>query len=220
MDFNLTNNEPEVEINDGGGASPYSPPEAYNPPKIDEQIPYEDMHPLLQKFIDEHKEYDEVLTNFEETIAMIEAGKVDKEVNERLLEFYTFFDENVRKHNIEEEKTIFPTISKIMNETGDHSKSGDFFNAIDVLEDEHAKAFQLSAITFNLFALFSRIPDERSRIIILDAAVVQAKELVELLKVHIYREDTIIFNYAQTKLSTEQLTEMLESLNKEQTNGN
>jgi len=220
MDFNLTNNEQEVEINDGGGASPYSPPEAYNPPKIDEQIPYEDLHPLLQKFTDEHKDYDQVLSNFEETIAMIESGKVDKEVNERLLEFYTFFDEKVREHNIEEEKTIFPTISRIMNETGDHSKSGDFFNAIDVLEDEHAKALQLSAVTFNLFALFSRIPDERSRIIILDAAVVQAKELVELLKVHIYREDTIIFNYAQNKLSDEELTEMLENLNKEQKYGN
>lgn len=220
MDFNLTNIEPEVEINDGGGASPYSPPEAYNPPKIDEQIPYEDLHPLLQKFTDDHKDYDSVLTDFEETLVMIESGKVDKEVNERLLKFYTFFDEEVRPHNIEEEKTIFPVISRIMNETGDHSKSGDFFNAIDVLEDEHTRALQLSSVTFNLFALFSRIPDERSRIIILDAAVVQAKELVELLKVHIYREDTIIFNYAQNKLSTEELTEMLDNLNKEQKYGN
>lgn len=220
MDFNLTNNEAEVEINDGGGASPYSPPEAYNPPKIDEQIPYEDMHPLLQMFMDEHKDYEQILTNFEETLSMIENGKVDKEVNKRLLEFYTYFDEKVREHNIAEEKTIFPAISKIMNETGDHSKSGDFFNAIDVLEDEHTRTLQLSAVTFNLFALFSRIPDERSRIIILDAAVVQAKELVEILKVHIYREDTIIFNYAQTKLSTERLTEMLDNLKKEQKNGN
>lgn len=215
MDFNLTSNEAEVEINDGGGASPYSPPEAYNPPKVDEQIAYEDLHPLLQKFTDEHKEYDQILGNFEETLAMIESGKVDKEINKRLLEFYTFFDEKVREHNIEEEKTIFPAISKIMNDTGDHSKSGDFFNAIDVLEDEHTKALQLSAVTFNLFALFSRIPDERSRIIILDAAVIQSKELVELLKVHIYREDTIIFNYAQNKLSDEDLTEMLDNLNKE-----
>ncbi len=220
MDFSLTNNEAEVEINDGGGASPYSPPEAYNPPKIDEQVPYEDLHPLLQKFTDEHREYDNILVNFEETLTMIESGKVDKEVNARLLEFYTFFDEKVREHNIEEEKTIFPTISRIMNETGDHSKSGDFFNAIDVLEDEHTKALQLSAVTFNLFALFSRIPDERSRIIILDAAVVQAKELVELLRVHIYREDTIIFNYAHNNLSNEELTEMLDNLNKEQKYGN
>lgn len=220
MDFSLTNNEAEVEINDGGGASPYSPPEAYNPPKIDEQVPYEDLHPLLQKFTDDHRDYDNILVNFEETLAMIESGKVDKEVNERLLQFYTFFDEKVREHNLEEEKTIFPTISRIMNETGDHSKSGDFFNAIDVLEDEHTKALQLSAVTFNLFALFSRIPDERSRIIILDAAVVQAKELVELLRVHIYREDTIIFNYAHNNLSNEELTEMLDNLNKEQKYGN
>jgi hemerythrin-like domain-containing protein len=221
MDFTATNPvaEEETEIGDGG-ASPYAPPEAYNPPKIDEQIPYENMHPLLQKFIDEHNDYDRITTNFEETLEMIKSGKVDKEVNDRLLEFYTYFDEKVREHNIEEEKTIFPVISKIMNETGDHSKSGDYFNSIDVLEDEHSKMFQLSAITFNLFALFSRIPDEKSRIIILDAALEQAKELVELLKVHAYREDTIIFNYAQTKLSDEEMTEMLNSLNKEKNYGN
>ena len=210
----------EPEINDDGGASPFAPPEAYNPPQVDEQIPYEEMHPLLQHFLDEHRDYDAILNRFEATIAMIEGGKVDREIDERLTEFYTYFDEGVREHNIMEEKTIFPKISEIMNETGDHSKSGDYFNAIDVLEDEHAKALQLSSVTFTLFALFSRIHDERSRIIILDVALTQAKELIELLRVHIYREDTIIFNYAQTKLSVEFMDEMLTKLKKETKNGN
>jgi len=59
-----------------------------------------------------------------------------------------------------------------------------------------------------MFALFSRIPDERSRYIILDVALNQAKELLELLKVHIYREDSIIFTYAQRNFTNEELTEI------------
>ena len=91
MDFNMTNNaaemdfstapvvntEPEIEIDDGGGASPFAPPEAYNPPKVDEEIPYEDMHPFLQEFIDDHNAYTKELNAFEATIALIEGGKVD-----------------------------------------------------------------------------------------------------------------------------------------------
>jgi hemerythrin-like domain-containing protein len=70
------------------------------------------------------------------------------------------------------------------------------------------KSIQLAAVTSNMFALFSRIPDERSRYIILDVALNQAKELLELLRVHIYREDSIIFIYAQKHFSDEELTEI------------
>ncbi len=212
-------NEQEIEIGNAEGASPFAPPEAYDPPKVDEEIPYEDMHPLLQELIDEHKAYSEKLTEFEETLAMIEGGKVDKEIDDRLRDFFSHFDEEIREHHLNEEKTLFPIISKKMFADGSHSKGDENFNAIDVLEDEHIKSIQLAAVIFNLFALFSRIPDERSRIIILDVALTQAKELVELLKVHIYREDTIIFNYAQKNLSEDELTKMHEML-KENNNGN
>jgi len=212
-------NENEIEIGNAKGASPFAPPEAYNPPKVDEEIPYEDMHPFLQELMDEHKAYSNKLTEFEETLTMIEGGKVDKEIDDRLRDFFSHFDEEIREHHLNEEKTLFPIISKKMFDEGSHSKGDENFNAIDVLEDEHIKSIQLAAVTFNLFALFSRIPDERSRIIILDVALTQAKELVELLKVHIYREDTIIFNYAQKNLSNDELTKMHEML-KENNNGN
>lgn len=211
MEFNpntTIESEPEVEIDMEGGVSPYAPPEAYDPPSKDEEIPYEDMHPFLQEFIDEHNAYTKELNAFEATIAMIEGGKVDKEMDERLRQFFTYFDEEVVTHNQEEEKYLFPRISKKMTETGEHSKSDENFNVIDVLEDDHVKTIQLAAVAFNMFALFSRIPDERSRYMILDIALNQAKELLELLKVHIYREDTIIFTYAQRNFSDEELTEI------------
>ena len=211
MEFNpntTIESEPEVEIDMEGGVSPYAPPEAYDPPSKDEEIPYEDMHPFLQEFIDEHNAYTKELNAFEATIALIEGGRVDKEIDERLRQFFTFFDEEVVTHNQEEEKYLFPRISKKMTETGEHSKSDENFNVIDVLEDDHVKSIQLAAVASNMFVLFSRIPDERSRYMILDIALNQAKELLELLKVHIYREDNIIFTYAQKHFSDEELTEI------------
>ena len=194
------------------GASPFSPPEAYSPPKIDEEIEYKDMNPFLQSLMDEHKLYSQKVNEFEETLALIEGGKVDKEVDDRLRIFFSYFDEEIREHHLNEEKTLFPIISKKMNEDGSHSKSDENFNVIDVLEDEHIKSIQLAAVTFNMFALFSRIPDERSRMMILDVALSQAKDLVELLKVHIFREDTIIFNYAQKNLTDDEFAKIQKML--------
>lgn len=211
MNFNPnppTETEPEVEIDMEGGVSPYAPPEAYNPPSKSEEIPYEDMHPFLQEFIDEHNAYTKELNAFEATIAMIEGGRVDKDIDERLRQFFAFFDEKVVGHNQEEEKYLFPRISKKMTESGEHSQADENFNVIDILEDDHVKSLQMAAVTFNMFVLFSRIPDERSRYIILDVALNQAKELLELLRVHIYREDTIIFTYAQQNFTDEELTEI------------
>ena len=211
MSFNPnppTETEPEVEIDMEGGVSPYAPPEAYNPPSKDEEIPYEDMHPFLQEFIDDHNSYTKELNAFEATIAMIEGGRVDKDIDERLRQFFSFFDETIVNHNQEEEKYFFPRISKKMIADGEHSQADENYTVIDVLEDDHVKSIQIAAVTFNMFALFSRIPDERSRYIILDVALNQAKELIELLRVHIYREDTIIFTYAQKNFSDEELTEI------------
>lgn len=211
MEFNpntAIETEPEVEIDMEGGVSPYAPPEAYAPPSKNEEIPYEDMHPFLQEFIDDHNAYTKELNAFEATIALIEGGKVDQSIDERLRQFFFFFDKKVVTHNQEEEKYLFPRISKKMTETGEHSKADENFNVIDVLEDDHVKSIQLAAVTSNMFALFSRIPDERSRYIILDVALNQAKELLELLRVHIYREDSIIFVYAQKNFTNEELTEI------------
>jgi len=199
------------EINIGEAEmSPFSPPSAYDAPK-EEEVAYEDMHPFLQELMDEHKEYSQKLEMFEETIMLIEGGRIDKEIDARLREFFAYMDEEVIPHNRLEEKALFPAISKSMVKEGKHSKGDEKFNVIDVLEDEHVKIIQMVSVTFNMFALFVRIPDERSRIMILDVAINQSKELLELLKLHIYREDTIIFSYASRYLSVSELSEIQES---------
>lgn len=197
------------EINIGeNSASPFSPPKATIASEKEEEIPYKEMHPLLQRLIDEHKAYSKKLEEFEETLQIIESGKINREIDKRLRDFFAYLDEEIAPHNRYEESELFPRISEKMNKDGSHSKGEENFNVIDVLEDEHIKAIQLSAVTFNMFALFARIPDERSRIMILDVALNQARELIELLKLHIYREDTIIFSYAHRNFSFEELSEM------------
>ncbi len=76
------------------------------------------------------------------------------------------------------------------------------------MEDDHIRMLQLAAISFNLFGLVTRIPDEGSRIVILDLAVEQSKALIEMLKLHIFREDNVVFPMANKYLSTEVLDEM------------
>jgi len=202
--MNATAEIEEIDIGENS-ASPFSPPDAYSASDKEEEIPYEDMHPLLQRLIDEHKAFSEKLTEFEETIQIIESGKIDREIDKRLRDFFAYLDEEIIPHNQDEEKKLFPKISEKMNRDGTHSKGDENFNVIDVLEDEHVKTIQLSAVTFNMFALFARIPDERSRLIILDVAINQARKLIEMLKLHIYREDTIIFSYAHRNFSFEKL---------------
>jgi len=202
--MNATAEIEEIDIGENS-ASPFSPPDAYSASEKEEEIPYEDMHPILQRLIDEHKAFSEKLTEFEETIQIIESGKIDREIDKRLRDFFAYLDEEIIPHNQDEEKKLFPKISEKMNRDGTHSKGDENFNVIDVLEDEHVKTIQLSAVTFNMFALFARIPDERSRLMILDVAINQARKLIEMLKLHIYREDTIIFSYAHRNFSFEEL---------------
>lgn len=166
-----------------------------------DEISYEDMHPFLQELIDEHHLYTKELNAFEEAIAMIESGKVDKEVDDILRQFFTYFDEQIVSYDQEGEKYLFASVSKKMTEDENS-------NIIGSLETDHMKSIQMAAVAFNMLALFSRIPDEQSRFIVLDVALKQAKELLELLRVHIYREDTMIFPYAQRNFSDEELTEI------------
>ncbi|WP_373028555.1 hemerythrin domain-containing protein [Sulfurovum sp.] len=166
-----------------------------------DEIPYEDMHPFLQELIDEHHVYTKELNAFEEAVAMIESGKVDREVDEKLRQFFSYFDDQIVSYDQEGEKYLFVSVSKKMI-------TDENFNVIEFLEADHVKSIQMAAITFNMLALFSRVPDKQSRFIVLDVALKQAKELIELLRVHIYREDTMIFPYAQRNFTHEELTEI------------
>ncbi len=193
--------------------SPMDPPDAYSPPG-GKEIPYEEMHPFLQRLMDDHKKCVAELDAFEEVLSKIHKEGVKPDFNKPVSQFFEFLDNAVVTHNLKEEKILFPLLQERLLEGGQHSKGPEATTAIDVLEDDHIKIMQLSAVTFNFFGLAGRLPDIASRAITLDAALEQGKALVEMLKLHIFREDHVTFVQAQEMLITEELDEMYVQLEK------
>ncbi len=194
------------------GDSPMDPPRAYEEPgKI--AMKDEDRSESIKEFMDEHQEVLKVITEFEKGIIAYKTNgyKLTKEINESFSKFFKCFDDELLPHNRKEEKVLFPILNKKLIAAGEHSKGHKTVTAIDVMEDDHVKFIQLGALAFNLLGLSTRIVDERSRIFILDTAYETSRELVELIKLHIYREDVTLFPLAQKYISKDEF----ETLHKE-----
>ena len=183
--------------------SPMDPPDAFNPPSL-EEVKYEDMHPLLQSLMDDHIKCCEVIDSYENILNALHTNGFSKTTLDGVNDFFSFFDEKIILHNQKEDKTIFTDLNKVLHQQEMFS-SGSNKTVVDFMEEDHIKSMQLAAITFNLFGLVTRIPDDNSRLVVLDLAVEQSKQLIELLKLHIFREDHIIFPMANTYLSQEVL---------------
>lgn len=191
--------------------SPMDPPDAYKPPKLDE-IPENELHNCLQKLIKEHKAIVVELDSFEKALTHIQQKGIDKEVDGKMRSFFSFFDQDVLAHSQKEEKALFPLLQKRLLENGEHSQGRARQTAVDMMHDDHSKTMQLAAVSFNFLGLAVRLPDPESRVIVLDAAVEQSKSLVELLRLHIFREENILFPLAHKYLTVEEFEEIEQSL--------
>lgn len=187
--------------------SPMDPPDAFKPPVL-EDAKYENMHPIIQTLMDEHKECNKVIDAFESTLNVLFSTGFSKITLDGINDFYSYFDDFIIDHNRKENDTIFAELNKELREKGEFS-IGTNKTEVDLMEDDHIKMLQLAAISFNLFGLITRIPDESSRLVILDLAVEQTKALIEMLKLHIFREDNIVFPTANKYLSKQILDAFL-----------
>ena len=185
-------------LDSGTGLSPMDPPDAYAPPSV-EPVPAADMHPFLRQFRDEHVPFMDELNAFEEAILSIQKTGYTKESDARLRHFFHYFDQEFSPHHRREEATLFPLLHERLIASGEHGSA--HTTAIDVMQDEHAKALQLAAVVVNFLGLVFRLPDERSGMIVLDAALEQSKDLVELLRLHVFREDNVVFPLAHRLIS-------------------
>ena len=195
--------------------SPMDPPNAYEEPgKI--TMRKEDMSDSIKVFMDEHEKVLKVIAVFENGIVAYKSNgyKLTKEINESFRSFFKSVDEDLLPHNRKEEKILFPILNKKLVQAGEHSKGTKPVTAIDVMEDDHVKFIQLGALAFNLLGLANRMVDERDRIFVLDTAYETSRELIELIKLHIYREDATLFPLAQKYISKEEF----EILHKEMKN--
>jgi len=204
--------------------SPMDPPDAFAPPGEDQSVPYAEMHPLLQAFRDEHELCVIELDAFEAALDSLRQGGValsaddgasdganDGAAHDALSKFFGFLERVVLPHNRREEKVLFPLLGRRLVESGEHSKGPRPTTAVDVLLAEHLELLQLSAVMTNFFRIAPRLPDEASRHYVIDAAIRQGRILVEQLRLHIFREDVVVFSLAHKLLSKEELDRMGET---------
>lgn len=189
------------------GLSPMDPPDAYAPPSM-EPVALEEMHPFLRKLAEEHQPLLAEVDAFEDAIRTIQTDGYTKEMDARIRHFLNFLDEEFIVHNRREEAVLFPLLHKRLLASGEHGSGKDPHTPVDLMQDEHIKAVQLAAVILNFLGLAFRLPDEGSRLTVLDAALEQGKFLVELLRLHIFREDNLVFPLAHRLITPAEFNQM------------
>ena len=184
--------------------SAMDPPDAYDKNRM-VGSDYKSMHPFIQGLMDEHKElvgkidaFDKALVTFKETGFIF-----TKEASNSFNAFFNFFDNHIQPHNEKEERYFFRILHERLIESGEHGTGEIPETAVDLMEDDHNKFIQLSTLAFNLLGLGSRLRDLESRAMTFDLAYNSGKELTELLRLHIFREDETLFPLAQQLLTEE-----------------
>lgn len=178
--------------------SAMDPPDAYDKSRT-VGADYDNMHPFIQNLMDEHKEVIKELEVFEKALVEFkESGFVfTKEKSDVFNKFFKYFDNEVVPHNDNEEHYFFRVLHERLIESGEHGTGEQPETAVNLMEDDHNKFIQLATLSFNLLGLGSRLRDLESRAVTFDLAYNNGKELVELLRLHIFREDETLFPIAQ-----------------------
>lgn len=191
--------------------SPMDPPDAYRPPAM-EAVPSEWLHPVLQYFMQEHNTALEKIDQLEATLIEIRKEGISKERNTKLGAFFAFLDDRIVLHNLKEERALFPYIHDRMLDNGEHSAGPIPDTAVDMLENDHIKTMELATLTFSLMGLSSRMVDPMSKSLLLDTGIEQGLALVELLRLHIFREDNVVFPLAHKYLTPEDYEGILKKM--------
>lgn len=203
----------EKDEGDAPVYSPMEPPEAYNPPAM-EAVPFDELHPVLQLFMDEHKTTLTKVEALEATLLEIRTEGINRERNKRLGEFFEFLDGSVVLHNLKEERVLFPLIHDRMIDNGEHGAGPIPDTAVDMLENDHIKIMELATLTFSLMGISSRLTDPVSIALLVDTAVEQGLSLVELLRLHVFREDNVVFPLAHKYLTEDDYEKITHQMKK------
>ncbi len=194
--------------------SPMDPPEAYDKQWNSGELEYENCSEVIKQFMDEHKAALEVITRFDNALVEFKESmyNLTEETNNVFSEFFNFFDSNLVPHNFKEERVLFGLLHKRLIESGEHSTDEVPRTSINLMEDDHNKFIQLATLTFNFLGLAARLKDKESAILVLDIAFNNGKELVELLRLHIYQEENKLFPLAEQLIGKEEFAAMNEEL--------
>lgn len=189
--------------------SPMDPPDAFAPPALD-AIPYEEMHRCLQMLVDEHRALTNELADFEKALHDFKTTRwtLGKEMQRRFSDFFAFADDVLTRHHLKEEKVLFPLLEQRLIENHEYSQGRFPKTVIDMLEGDHIKIMQHMTLTFNFLGLAAQLRHDESASQVFDVACEQGFRLVELLRLHVFREDNVVFSKAQQYITAEELSEM------------
>lgn len=187
--------------------SPMDPPDAFDEKRA-VGMDYDNFHDNLKELCDEHKGALEKCDAFEKALLEFKNSGfyITREINNAFNEFFVAFDESIMPHNRKEEKGLFPLLQKKLLESGEHSTGDNPHTPVDLMEDDHVKMIQLATLSFNFLGLAMRLKNQEDIAVTFDIAYNNGKELAELLKLHIYREDNTLFPLAQKLLTEEEMS--------------
>jgi regulator of cell morphogenesis and NO signaling len=183
-------------------SSPMDPPEAYKP-LCDDKIPVGELAPFLQELCEEHEKYLKVLSVFDNALVSLKKNKwkMTPEISMALKEYFQFVDESVRLHNRKEERALFPILWQRLLESGECGVGDAPVTPVDIMEEEHQKVSQSMSLVFNFLGLAPRMKDTKDRDLLFEHVFGLGQEIVETMKLHIFRENTILFPMAQRLLT-------------------
>jgi hemerythrin-like domain-containing protein len=187
-------------LDEGEIASPMAPPEAYAiPPAARLSVSPEDFAPPLRQLFDEHTAFLAILEAFERALVVFrDSGfTMNPEISGAFREFFSFMDNQTPSHNAKEEKALFPLLRERLVGAGECSPGMNVCTPTDVMEDEHERVMQSACLVFNLLGTGAKLPDERSRAIVYQHAVDQGREIVDVMRLHIFRENEVLLPLAQ-----------------------
>lgn len=195
--------QPEVGAADMG-ISPMDPPEAYSPPGLD-PVPVGEMHPFLRELCEDHAALSHALQVVEETLKQVRTTGFTSEVEATLLGFCQLMEYDFVPHSRREEVVLFPLLHDRLMAEGEHSPGQHPTTAVDLMQADHLKVTQFSAVVASLVRLAAHLPDDRSALVLRDAAVRHVAGLVDLLRLHMFREEQIVFALAHRLIAADEL---------------
>ena len=184
--------------------SAMDPPDAYDKVRAI-GADYDAMDPFIQELMDEHKEVVIKTNEFDAALLKFKTNSYvfDDEINNTFNDFFVYFDNHILPHNRKEERHYFRLLHDRLIESGEHGNGDNPSTAVDLMEDDHIKFIQLGSLVFNLLGLGIRLRDVESKILTFDLAYNTGRELSELLRLHIFREDETLFPLSQQLLTKE-----------------
>lgn len=184
--------------------SAMDPPSAYDKDRA-VGARYDEMDSFLQELMDEHKEVIEKTERFDKALIQFKTNgyQFEEEINNAFNAFFVYFDDHILPHNRKEEAHFFRILHDRLIEAGEHGNGDDPSTAVDIMIDDHVKFIQLAALSFNLLGLGTRLQDPESKMMTFDLAFNTGRELSEMIRLHVFREDETLFPMSQNLLTEE-----------------